>query len=77
MKNKGIALVILLVMLVGIVGVVFASQVCTNCRGFGTVCPFNSSHNINIPGNGDPSCDTCGISFSMFNCRPCSGTGRR
>lgn len=78
MKRKVIALAILLVLLLGVVGIAFASELCSTCKGFGTVCPFNSNHRIDLPGkSGEPECPTCGISFSKFNCKPCGGKGRK
>ena len=59
MKSKGIVLAILLVLLVGVVGIIYASELCPTCKGFGTACPFNSDHRINLPApTCEPSCDT-------------------
>ena len=74
MKRKGIALAILLVLLLGVVGVVFAREVCSTCRGSGTVCPFNSEHRINIDA-GEGYCPSCGYYFDLFNCKSCGGKG--
>jgi len=76
MKNKVIALAILLVLLLGAAGVIFASDLCNTCKGFGTVCPFNSNHRISLDSS-EGSCATCGITFALFNCKACKGKGRK
>ena len=55
-------------------------QICSDCRGSGSSCPFNSSHIIDLPDPEDPNaawCSTCSISFPKQRCRSCGGTGRR